>query len=139
MSICSKRAFSVSLNRAKYSRFSGVSGTSTNSNEDSSRNTSASYSHSPRIGRVYVETAPNCFRISRSVWANESFGTGAPLLNRRGSRISYRRNALLIGGWPLDEETNPFARQVSQRRVGYYRFAGLPTLDGEAAKQIAES
>src|SRR5439155_14810437 len=87
---------------------------------------------------VSDETAPNCFSNSSNVSVTSASGTGCPSLNRRGRRISNRRDELLIRGRPLNDERDAF---MGQERQGGFRHDHLtrgPALERESAGQEAQ-
>lgn len=64
--------------------------------------------------------------------------SGQPLKYQRrgdGSRISYRRKAVICGG-SLDIEWNAFDGERSQCRFRHHHFASHPTLEREPPRQI---
>src|SRR5262245_60082842 len=87
---------------------------------------------------VSDETAPNRCRSSSNVSATSSSGTGCPSLNRRGSRISKRRDELLIGRRAFDAETDSFHRQGGQGGLRDERFSACPALEREPPGQVTQ-
>lgn len=67
-----------------------------------------------------------------------SSGIGCPSLNRRGKRISNRRNVLLVFGWALDGERDALRRQKRQGGLRDEQFAGGPSLERKAPRQKAQ-
>src|SRR4051794_23896173 len=87
---------------------------------------------------VSDDTDPNCCSSSSSVSAMISFGTGCPSLYRSGSRNSYLRNSVVIGGWAFDAEGDAFQGQERESRGRDHHFAGGPTLKREPAGQKSQ-
>src|SRR6266542_1053775 len=81
-----------------------------------------------------ADTAPKRASSSRKVCRSKAAGTRRPSLNRRGSRISYRRYSF-ISFDALERERYVFPRKRRQGLLWKQQLAALPRLERELAQQ----